>query len=102
MTIALAPPTTAVRSPAWVYARRRERDRLVVPAVAAARLPERAAAEPAMVAPPRQGPSRHLHAAVDRDHHRPRPHRLRIPVRERGVREHQHRAHRGGPDVWLV
>ena len=72
-------------------------DRLVVPALAAAGLPQRAAAQPAVVEPPRRGSGRHLHDAVDHHHHRVRPDRVRLPVRELRVRQHQLRAARGRP-----
>ncbi len=51
---------------------------------------------------PRRGPDRHLHAAVDRDHHRDRADRVRLPLRRRRLREHQRRAPRGCAGLWLV
>ena len=71
-------------------------DRLGVPALAPARLPQRAAAQPALVERPRRGAGRHLLAAVDRHHHRLRPDRVRLPVRQLRLRQHQLRADRGG------
>ena len=100
------PPTAAhparAARPADRRARDRQRRRLGVPAVAAARLPQRRAAQPAVVVGPRRGPDRHLHDAVDRHHHRLRADGVRVPVRQRRVREHQRRAPRGRPGRRLV
>ena len=52
--------------------------------------------------PSLRGPGRHLHAAVDRDRHRPRADVVHLPVRQRRVREHQRRAARGRAGLGLV
>ena len=49
-----------------------------------------------------RGPGRRLHAAVDHHHHRLRAHRVRLPLRERRLRQHQLRAARGRPGQRLL
>ena len=49
-----------------------------------------------------RGAVRHLHAAVDHHHHRALAGVVRLPLRQRGPREHQRRADRGRPGERLV
>ena len=86
---------------------------IIVPAVAnvtgwvfmlspAARLPQRPAAQAAVVERPRLGPRRHLHAAVDRHPHRVRADGVRLPLRQRRPAQRQRRADRGGDGQRVV